>query len=308
MKIISTWHYGYRANKYAWPYLAKGISALDVVELGAKKMEDDHSVLEVGTGAFPNEDGIITLDACIMDHLYHCASVADMPSIKNAVSIARLVMEKTPYQFLVGEGATRFALKQGFKKVDLHTKRSRRSMELWKKLGKPMRHSKDLKSRQVFKKFVSNQYDDAAKEVHDDTFGMLALDKKKHLAGACTTSGTPFKMTGRVGDSPIVGAGLYVDGDLSAATGTGHGELAQRVCGSFLVTQLIREGYSPQEACKEVCLRITRLKDYPKTQIAFMAMDKKGRVGAYSTRSGFTYSVAEKGIVVLKKASFLIKD
>lgn len=273
--IISTWPFGQIANEDAWQILSKGGRALDAVEIAAKKPEGDPNEMSVGYGGLPDRDGFVTLDACIMDELGNCGSVMFVQGIKHPISLARLVMEKTPHVILVGKGAEKFALENGFKKENLLTKGARDYWKNWLKKNKA-------------KNPVVN------KDNHD-TIGTVALDMNGNMSGACSTSGMAMKMHGRVGDSPVIGAGLYVDNEVGAATATGNGEEAVRICGSHLVVELMRQGYTPENACKEAAERIVkRSPRYNKEMlIAFIALSKNGQHGAYCTRKGFSYAIRD---------------
>ncbi|MES2457766.1 MAG: N(4)-(beta-N-acetylglucosaminyl)-L-asparaginase [Bacteroidota bacterium] len=301
--VISTWDFGIPANKAAWKVLSAGGRALDAVEQGVHVPEADPKITTVGYGGFPDRDGHVTLDACIMDEFGNCGSVAGMEHIVHPISVARMVMEKTPHVMLVGEGALQFALENGFKKENLLTAESEKAWKEWLKTAKyePVMN-------------IENQYDKAAplklpgnKDNHD-TIGMLALDAKGNLSGACTTSGMAFKLHGRVGDSPIIGAGLYVDNEVGGATSTGVGEEVIRNVGSFLVVELMRQGYSPENACKEAVMRIIKKKPEiaKKIQVGFLALNKKGEYGAYAIQKGFSYAVctAQKDDLLIDGKSF----
>lgn len=271
--VVSTWEHGLAANEAAWQVLAKGGRALDAVETGVRVPEADPKVRTVGYGGYPDRDGIVTLDACIMDEHMNCGSVAFLQNIKHPISVARMVMEKTPHVMLVGEGAKQFALQQGFKEENLLTAESEADWKAW---------LKDQKIQQIN---IENH----------DTIGMLALDAAGNLSGACTTSGAAYKMHGRVGDSPLIGAGLYVDNDIGAATATGMGELMIKTVGSHLVVELMRQGASPEEACKQAVLRIAnKLGDYAQFQVGFLALNKQGQYGAFGIQPGFNYAVQNK--------------
>jgi N4-(beta-N-acetylglucosaminyl)-L-asparaginase len=269
--VISTWRFGLDANKKAMEVLSSGGSALDAVEQGVRVVESDPNERSVGYGGRPDRDGYVTLDACIMDDKANCGSVMFLQHIKNPISVARLVMEKTPHVVLVGDGALQFALQQGFKKENLLTPESEKEWKEWLK---------------------TSQYKPIANIENHDTIGMLALDKNGNLSGACTTSGMAFKMHGRVGDSPIIGAGLFVDNEVGAATATGVGEEVIRICGAHLVVELMRQGRTPQEACEETVKRIHKNKGEKakEIQIGFLAIDKKGNHGAFCLQKGFEYA------------------
>ena len=269
--ILSTWRTGIRANDRAFEVLQSGGSVLDCVEKGVNVIENDPNVGTVRIGGFPDEEGHVTLDACIMDSRQRCGSIAFLQHIKNPVSVARKVMEDTKHVMLVGEGALNFALKHGFKKEILLTEKS---LSDWRK----RKVEQDGKLPEIN---VENH----------DTIGMVARDAEGNLSGSCTTSGTGMKLHGRVGDSPIIGAGLYVDNDIGAACATGWGEAVIENAGSAMVVELIRHGRSPQEACKEIVKRIARkFEDWESIQVGFIAMDKAGRTGAYAIQKGFTYA------------------
>ncbi len=287
--VISTWDFGIAANAAAWKVLSLGGRALDAVEQGAMIPEADAKNQSVGLGGLPDRDGKVTLDACIMDELGNCGSVASLQNILHPISVARRVMEKTPHVMLVGEGALQFALEQGFKQINLLTEQSEKDWKEWLKKAeyKPVINieNKSFSPR----KLPGNEY-------NHDTIGMLAIDAKGNLSGACTTSGMAYKLHGRVGDSPIIGAGLYVDNEIGGATSTGVGEEVIRNVGSFLVVELMRQGYPPEEACKEAVMRIIKKK--PETakeiQVGFLALNKKGQYGAYAIQKGFSFAVCNK--------------
>ncbi len=290
--VISTWDFGIAANQAAWKVLAKGGRALDAVEQGVHVPEADPKNQSVGYGGLPDRDGHVTLDACIMDELGNCGSVAGLEHIKHPISVARLVMEKTPHVMLVGDGALQFAVENGFKKENLLTKESEKAWKEWLKTAKyapVMNIENKLYDKVAPRKLPGNQY-------NHDTIGMLALDANGNLSGACTTSGMAYKLHGRVGDSPIIGAGLYVDNEVGGATSTGVGEEVIRNVGSFLVVELMRQGYTPEAACKEAVMRIIKKKpDIAKNiQVGFLALNKKGEYGAYAIQKGFSYAVCTK--------------
>ena len=284
--VISTWDFGIAANQAAWKILAAGGRSLDAVEAGARVPEADLNNHSVGRAGYPDRDGRVTLDACIMDENGNCGAVAAMENIDHPISVARLVMEKTPHVFLVGAGATQFALENGFKKTKLLTPESEKAWKEWLKDAK-YKPTINIENKLYSPtKLPGNQF-------NHDTIGMLALDAKGNLAGACTTSGMAFKMHGRVGDSPIIGAGLFVDNEVGGATSTGVGEEVIRNVGSFLVVELMRQGYTPEEACKEAVSRIIKKKPEKakEIQVGFLALNKKGEYGAYAIQKGFTFAV-----------------
>jgi N4-(beta-N-acetylglucosaminyl)-L-asparaginase len=280
--VISTWDFGIEANKEAWKTLEKGGRALDAVEAGVKIPEADMKNHTVGRAGYPDRDGHVTLDACIMDEFGNCGSVAAIEDIAHPISVARLVMEKTPHVMLVGDGATQFAVEQGFKREKLLTPESEKAWKEWLKTAK---YSPVMN--------IENKQHVPGGKYNHDTIGMLAIDAKGNISGACTTSGMAFKLHGRVGDSPIIGAGLYVDNEVGGATSTGVGEEVIRNVGSFLVVELMRQGLSPEDACKEAVNRIIKKKpDTAKNiQVGFLAINKKGEYGAYAIQSGFSFAV-----------------
>lgn len=286
--VVSTWDFGIVANQAAWKVLSAGGKALDAVEAGARIPEADLKNHSVGRAGYPDRDGHVSLDACIMDEQGNCGSVAALEYIDHPISVARKVMEKTPHVMLVGEGALQFALEQGFKKEKLLTAESEQAWKEWLKTAK----YEPAVNSEV--KTYSPSEMPGGKNNHD-TIGMLALDAAGNLSGACTTSGMAFKMRGRVGDSPIIGAGLYVDNEIGGATSTGVGEEVIRNVGSFLVVELMRQGYPPTEACKEAVKRIVKRKPdtAKKIQVGFLALNKKGEYGAYCLQKGFSYAVCD---------------
>ncbi|AYN06601.1 MULTISPECIES: isoaspartyl peptidase/L-asparaginase family protein [unclassified Flavobacterium] len=289
--VLSTWKFGIPANEAAWEVLKSNGSALDAVEAGVKIPEGDPKERSVGYGGRPDRDGRVTLDACIMDENANIGSVASLEYIKHPISVARAVMEKTPHVMLVGDGALQFALTQGFKKENLLTEESENEWKEWLK---------------------DSKYKPIANIENHDTIGMIALDANGNLSGACTTSGMAFKMHGRVGDSPIIGAGLYVDNEIGAATATGHGEEVIRISGCHLVVELMRQGKSPQKACEEAVARIVKLtknrnKDLKDIQVGFIALNKAGEYGSYCIQGGFNYAVYDDTGNKLIDADYFLK-
>ncbi len=277
--VVSTWRHGLPANEEAWQVLGAGGRGLDAVEKGARVVEADPAVTSVGYGGRPDREGHVTLDACIMDENGDAGAVAFLQDIMHPVSVARRVMEETPHVMLVGDGARRFALAQGFPEEDLLTEAShaglagmaedRRSTIPWAHRRRPANH---------------------------DTISMLALDRAGNLSGCCTTSGLKYKMHGRVGDSPIIGAALFVDNEVGAACATGVGEEVMKTLGSFLIVELMRQGASPQEACEEGIRRIVkRHRDLENVQVGYLALDRLGRIGAYDVQPWFQYAVTDAG-------------
>ena len=269
--VISTWNHGLDANSAAWKILESGGDALDAVEKGVMVTESDPKSSSVGFGGRPDRDGYVTLDACIMNQDGDCGAVAFLEDIENPISVARKIMEETPHVMLVGEGARTFAIEQGFKTRDLLTEDSKKAWEEWK---------------------MNENYQPKVNSENHDTIGMLALDSKGNLSGSCTTSGMAWKLRGRVGDSPIIGAGLFVDNEVGAACATGVGEAVIRVAGSHLVVELMRQGYDPEMACQMAVDRIiSKHKSIENLQVGFLALDKEGRHGGYAVYAGFNYAL-----------------
>lgn len=272
--VIATWQ-AERAVETAWNTLLKGGSALDAIEKGCNVEEEDPTNNSVGYGGRPDRDGHVTLDACIMDAKGNYGSVVFMENIAQAISVARKVMEETPHVLLAGKGAEEFAVSQGFKRMNLLTDSSKKAWEEWK---------------------IKSEYKPIINIENHDTIGMLAMDKDGNLSGGCTTSGLAYKMHGRVGDSPIIGSGLFVDNEIGAATATGLGEEVLKTVGSFLIVELMRQGRSPQQACEEAIARImAKQKDRRDFQVGYIAVNKKGEVGAYSIHEGFSYQLYRNG-------------
>ena len=275
--VISTWEHGLPANEAAWKVLVNGGHSLDAVETGVRMPEGDPNIITVGKGGIPDASGKVTLDACIMDEKGRAGSVTYLQHIVHPVSVARLVMEKTPHVMLSGKGALKFALENGFKKEKLLTSERKKHWKEWKKENA---------------KFSNKINIENINEDNHDTIGMLAIDKDGRLSGACTTSGMGYKLPGRVGDSPIIGAGLFVDGEVGGAVATGTGELVMKTLGTFLVVELMRNGMSPQQACEEAVRRIVqKIPDYGKHQIGYLALNTKGENGSFCIRPGFNYAL-----------------
>ena len=269
--VISTWNHGLEANAAAWRILENNGNALDAVEAGVRVTESDPNNSSVGLGGRPDREGNVTLDACIMDHNNACGAVAFLQDIENPISVARKVMEDTPHVMLVGKGAFQFAVEKGFQKTNLLTPASEKAWKDWLKKSK---------------------YQPVINVENHDTIGQLALDAQGNLSGACTTSGMAYKLHGRVGDSPIIGAGLFVDNEVGAACATGVGEAVIRIAGSAIVVELMRNGMHPQEACKTAVDRILKKhKNVENLQVGFIALNKYGEHGGYSVYNGFDYAL-----------------
>ena len=288
--VISTWGEGILANQAAWNVLKTGGRALDAVEQGVMVTEASQNCC-VGLGANPDRDGFVTLDASIMDENANCGSVAFIERIKHPISVARRVMEKTPHVMLVGIGAQQFAIAQGFplepQKLSVE---AQKSYDNWliKSEYKPVINIENSKNQTAFapKKLENGNW-------NHDTIGMVAMDANGNLSGSCTTSGMGFKMRGRLGDSPIIGAGLFVDNEIGAATATGQGEDVIRICGAHLVVELMRQGLSPENACKKAVERIIKIKGAAAKdiQVGFIAINKQGEYGGYCIQKGFDFAV-----------------
>ncbi|MFM2401090.1 MAG: hypothetical protein RI950_607 [Bacteroidota bacterium] len=282
--IIATWK-NEKATIAGWNKLMETGKALDGVEAGARIPEADPNDTSVGYGGYPDRDGHVTLDACIMDHLGNAGSVTFLEGIMHPISVARAVMEKTPHVMLSGAGALKFALSQGFKVENLLTESSKKAWEEWKKESK---------------------YEPVINIERHDTIGLLGIGKSGEIAGACTTSGLAFKMHGRVGDSPIIGGAVFCDDEVGGACATGLGEFVMKTLGSFLIVELMRQGMSPQKSCEEAVMRIVKRYKYKEFQIGYLALNKKGEYGAYAIQKGFNYTITKNGKTqVIESASYM---
>ena len=277
--VISTWRHGISANEEAMKMLQNDGKAIDAVEAGVRIPEADPEVSSVGLGGWPDRDGHVTLDACIMDETGNCGSVSFLEDIMHPISVARLVMENTPHVMLAGKGAQQFALENGFKKENLLIEKAEKRWKKW---------------------LEKSEYKPIINIENHDTIGLLAIDKKGDISGACTTSGLSWKLHGRVGDSPVIGAGMYVDNEVGGCCATGVGEAVLKTLGSFLVVELMRQGAMPQEACEEAIARIVKNQDYKDMQIGYLAINKEGEHGAYAVHPGFNYALHqnEKNILI----------
>ena len=282
--ICSTWNFGLPANELAWKVLDNGGKAMDAAEAGARHAESDPENSSVGFGGLPDEKGNVTLDACVMDSTGNAGSVAFLQNIKHPVSVARKIMEETKHVMLVGEGARQFAVSNGFEEINLLTEQSEKDWKKWLKERKEM----------------------TPHETHD-TLSVLVQDKMGDLAGACTTSGWAYKMHGRVGDSPIIGAGLFVDNEIGCAAATGLGEEVIKTTGSFLVVELMRQGYDPTKACEEALNRVIKAHNgNPDFQIGYIALRKDGEIGSACLKWSFEYALARGGENKLHKIKGLL--
>lgn len=284
--IMSTWEFGMRANEAAWNELARGGSSLDAAEQGVRVVEDDPNVSSVGYGGLPDERMEVTLDASIMDWKGNCGSVAALSGIKNAVSVARTIMERSRHVMLVGTGAYAFAVANGFSPEEILTARSREEWLKWRGEAASARGRGGAGE-------MNGPHGD------HDTVGLLVLDAEGRLSGAVSTSGTAWKLPGRVGDSPIIGAGLYVDGRIGAAAATGVGEANMRIVGAHLIVEQMRAGASPQAACETAIRRLVELR--PQTleetdfQLAYIALSVTGERGSAAVRKGFQLALHRGG-------------
>jgi len=269
---VSTWYSGLKANDAAWPILAGGGDPMDAVLAGVRTAEEDPDNHSVGLGGYPDRDGRVTVDASVMDGKGRAGAVAGLEDIVHAAGVARAVMDHTPHVMLVGDGARRFAVEQGFPTQPLLTDKAGNEWRRW--LAE------------------DGSYAPRPNAENHDTIAQLALSRDGHLAGACTTSGMKWKMAGRVGDSPIIGAALFADNGVGACCATGHGEAVMTTCGSFLVVELMRQGRSPEDACRLAIERIVASRsDWKKLQVGYLAVDRSGRVGAFALMPGFQYAI-----------------
>jgi len=283
--VVSTWN-NQKANQIAYDALIEEPGALlDAIESAVNSVEENEKDLSVGYGGLPDNSGKVSLDACIMDHKHNAGSVCFLRDIVHAVSVARKVMEESPHVMLAGQGAQDFALEHGFEKTDMLSEQAEKAYLKWKK-------------NPVFSPEINGE--------RHDTIGLLAMDSASDLSGACSTSGLSYKTPGRVGDSPIIGSGLYVDNKVGAATATGLGELIMKCCSTFLVVEKMKQGLSPENACRYAIEMIVETQDYSGKQAGLIAINKQGEVGAYAIQKGFIYTVADAdGIRVLESNYYL---
>jgi N4-(beta-N-acetylglucosaminyl)-L-asparaginase len=303
--VVSTWDSGMPVNAAAWQILGKKGRALDAVEAGAMHIEDKIDCC-VGLGGYPDRDGIVTLDSCIMDEYANCGAVAGLERIKHPVSVARKVMETTPHVLLVGAGAQQFAIQNGFTLESAELSESaKKAYAEWLKKNeyKPQINIERTKTNGPFAPML---FEDGS--FNHDTMGLVAMDSSSNLSGAVTTSGMAFKIHGRAGDSPIIGAGLFVDNEIGAATSSGVGEEVIRICGTHLVVEFMRQGMSPEMACKKAVERIVKRnpKKAKDLQVGFLALNKKGQYGAYAIQKGFVFSVRSEKENQIHQSKYLI--
>lgn len=282
--LLATWSFGRAAVAAGWPHLVRpGGGALDAVEHACRAVEADPACASVGRGGRPDAAGEVTLDAAVMLAPDRCGSVCFVRRVMHAVTLARLVMERTPHVMLAGDGAERFAREQGMAEADLLTDAMRARFQEWRASHRAAGDSPPAQ-------------DSPPPGPAHDTVGVLALDASGTLAGACSTSGLPFKRPGRVGDSPIIGHGLYVDPRAGAAVATGHGELIMGVCGTFLAVERMRQGAAPADAAADVIRRIIEsFALRPDHQAAVIALAPDGRWSSAALRPGFQAAVKTPG-------------
>jgi len=277
--VIATWPFGLAASEVAWKALENGAGPLDAVIAGVSHCEDDSSVDSVGYGGLPDASGEVTLDASVVDEKGRCGAVACLRRIRHAAQVARAVMDRTPHLLLVGEAATAFAISQGFQESNLLSPEAAQKYEAWRKANP-----------QSSRPRITGGGDKGDRG--HDTLGMIALDRQGRMAGACTTSGRAYKLPGRVGDSPIIGAGLYVDGEVGGAAATGVGEEVIKVAGSFAVVEHMRSGASPQEAIERVLRRIEKRRGDRDTDVSFVALRRDGQAAGASLREKTNFKYA----------------
>ena len=272
--VVATWRF-HNATKAAWEVLEKGGTSLDAIEQGCRVEEADLNNTTVGNGGTPDRDGNVTLDACIMNKEGNYGAVVCMENIAHPISVARKVMEDTPHVLLAGKGAEEFAVLKGFKRENLLTEATKKAWKKWKE-------------KSEYKPIINIE--------NHDTIGMLAIDKNGDISGGCTTSGLAYKMAGRIGDSAIIGSGLFIDNAIGGATATGMGEELLKTVGSYLIVELMRQGRTPQEACEEGVKRIvTSNPNYKNFQVGYVALNKKGEYGCYCIHGGFGISKYQEG-------------
>ncbi len=316
--VVSTWNHGLAANIKALEVLGAGGDALDAAEAGVMVTELDSLEHSVGLSGFPDRDGIVTLDAAIMDHTGRAGSVAFVRGVAHPISLARMVMQRTPHVMLVGEGAEQFAREQGVKfapETPLHPE----ILAAWQQWLKEKKYAQQANRENLTNDSKASDIQPthggdvvASKRIigsehNHDTIGMLVLDAQGRLAASCTTSGMSYKMHGRVGDSPIIGAGLFVDGEVGAAVCTGVGEIAMRTVASFLVVEKMRGGATAQQACEEAIARMIKITGDPKqVQVGLLALSRGGKVGAFAIQGGFTYALGNGAGNQMHEASHAI--
>ncbi|MDZ4831720.1 MAG: isoaspartyl peptidase/L-asparaginase [Phycisphaerae bacterium] len=318
--IVSTWSFSARGNSAAWQRLALGGTSLDAVELCCQVVDAAPDVDSVGFGGLPDASGRVSLDGCIMLSPARCGSACVLRRHLHPVSVARRVMERTTHVMLAGSDADEFADREGFAAAELLSPDARQAWERWRAKPTEVDQSRDQRltglrpvdggATSDGRLFLGRETTGEARWKHHDTIGTLCLDASGTLAGACSTSGTPFKVPGRVGDSPIIGHGLYVDPSAGAATATGAGELIMGVCGSFLAVECLRHGKSPLEAAVTVIDRIRGAYELrPHHQVAMIVMRPDGAWAAAALRQGFLAAVRnDQGEQLVAPDAVLIPD
>jgi len=300
--MLSTWSFGPVANNAGMPMLQRGAPALDACIAGATAVEDDATVDSVGTGGLPDASGRLSLDACVMTGPNRCGAVAYVRNYPNPTQLARAVMERTIHVMLAGDGAEAFAARQGFVQRETLLAPAKKTYDEWAASGGSVKWAEregfappmNVEERYKTARTAGGESRGGPLGSHD-TVCVLARDQQGTLGGVCTTSGLAFKVPGRVGDSPIIGHGLYVDQAAGAAAATGNGELVMGVCGSFLCVELMRQGHSPMEAIMAVLARVrnsyTLLAAH---QVALIAMSPDGAWASGSLRPGFSHCISDE--------------
>jgi isoaspartyl peptidase/L-asparaginase-like protein (Ntn-hydrolase superfamily) len=317
--IASTWSFSARGNATAWAGLAAGGDPLDAVLEACRVAEEDPAVDSVGFGGLPDASGHMTLDGCVMRSPAECGSACGLRRHLHPARVARWVMERTPHVMLVGEAADAFADAQGEPARDLLAPAAR---EAWERRRAAPADASDAAAQARDRSlrpvdtgdpaagalFGASLRDERRWHGHD-TIGSIARGADGRIAGACSTSGTPWKLPGRVGDSPIIGHGLYVDPEAGAATATGTGELIMGVCGSFLAVEELRRGAAPVDAARAAVERIGRsFRIEPHHQVAFVVMGRDGTVGAAALRQGFLVAVRDGAGERVGPPGFTLRD
>lgn len=281
--VIATWPFGLPASQVAWKALEDGAGPMDAVIAGVSHCEDDSSVDSVGYGGLPDASGEVTLDASVMDERGRCGAVACLRRVRHAAQVARAVMDRTPHLLLVGEAATAFAVSQGFQESDLLAPAAARAYAEWRRAN-----PQGARARVP----GGGQSAGGPADRSHDTLGMLALARDGRMAGACSTSGRSYKLPGRVGDSPIIGAGLYVDPEAGAASATGVGEEVIKVCGSYAIVEAMRGGATPEEAIESVLRRLEKRRGDRDTDVSFVALRKDGQAAGMALRGQTNFKYA----------------
>ncbi|MHC4990071.1 MAG: N(4)-(beta-N-acetylglucosaminyl)-L-asparaginase [Planctomycetota bacterium] len=299
--LLSTWSFGLRGHEAAWSALRDGGSGLDAVETVSRTVEADPEVDSVGRGGLPDRDGGMTLDAAVMTGPDACAGVAALSGYLHPVSIARRLLERGDALLLAGTGAELFATEERFESAELLDEHARTAWKAWRREPGVVDQGRDRGAPAPPRPIDAPEHGrlfarpDETRWKHHDTIGALAIDSQGGLAGACSTSGTPYKRPGRVGDVPLIGHGLYVDPDAGAAVATGTGELIMRVCASFLAVELMRSGATPRDALAAVLERLAGV--VPRRdehQVGLLALSPDGAWSAAALRPGFRASITTR--------------